>query len=288
MRVYFLSEIPCSLKIDGAYLGLCDHFERFAELDLNSTFFLEFLPFENFLPIRFRLDSSSLLSPPEHISLYYFKEGIAIYAFGYESPIEKTIEEKTFARDKFTLLRKGRLFLKREGKEALPLPDFLETGSWREEAAGYLLFSEEGFCFLPFEGEPVVQEGKILSCEKTLIADIPFRDSRQHIFTCEWQNGKLISCKLKTASPPTEATFALAFFESVLLGADSSLFLSEELKGKEDRLKDYLKDFRSVVLTEQNDRVGLVYERQERVFFVRYFSVELENGKIKNIIPDED
>ena len=99
----------------------------------------------------------------------------------------------------------------------------------------------------------------------------------------EWKEGALVSCTLRAARSPAPATFALALFESVLLGLDASPFLSPGLDA--DALAEYLGGFRSVVLTEEEDRVGLVYPRRERVFDVRYFTVETEDGRVCNILP---
>ncbi len=69
----------------------------------------------------------------------------------------------------------------------------------------------------------------------------------------------------------------------MLLGLDVSPFLSPELEG--DALREYLGDFRSVVLTERENCVGLVYARRERVFDVRYFTVETDGKRVCNIVP---
>ena len=68
---------------------------------------------------------------------------------------------------------------------------------------------------------------------------------------------------------------------------DPSPYLHESIRGKAASLKEFLGDYRSVVLTDRPERVGLVYERKERVFDVRYFTIAVEDGKISNIIPEE-
>jgi len=60
---------------------------------------------------------------------------------------------------------------------------------------------------------------------------------------------------VRTASEPQADTFAIAFFESILIGADPLPFLHETLSEKADSLREFLGDFRSVVLTEARDRV---------------------------------
>ena len=68
---------------------------------------------------------------------------------------------------------------------------------------------------------------------------------------------------------------------------DPSPYLHEKIRGKADSLKEFLGDYRSVVLTDRPERVGLVYERKTRVYDVRYFIVTVEDGKISNIAPEE-
>ena len=94
-----------------------------------------------------------------------------------------------------------------------------------------------------------------------------------------------MNCSIRAAGEPTPATFALALFESALIGADARPFLSDALAEKTSSLKEYLGDFRSVVLTGSPEKVGLVYRRKERVFDVRYYEVELTGGKISNLRP---
>ena len=133
----------------------------------------------------------------------------------------------------------------------------------------------------------MLSEGKVLSCDNTLKAEVPFHDCMGHTAVCEWSGGELVSCSVRTAYEPTEATFALALFESALIGADCTPFLADNLAEKAAALKEYLGDYRSVVLTAERDKIGLAYERKERVFDVRYFLVEMREGKISNISPSK-
>ena len=188
---------------------------------------------------------------------------------------------------RLTLLRQGKLLLDLETEEGfrlIELPDALEESTFFVQDGGFLLRAPNAFALLTRQGEIVVQaEGRIAETGDVLRAEVPFHDSRGHTALCEWKNGELVSCTLRTARDPVPATFALAFFESVLLGLDASPFLSPGLEA--DALREYLGDFRSVVLTEEESRVGLVYPRRERVFDVRYFSVETDGGRVCNIIP---
>ena len=145
--------------------------------------------------------------------------------------------------------------------------------------------NDGAFALITAAGETLVlSEGRVLQ-EDPLKAEIPFHDSMGHTAVCEWKNGQLTSCSIRAERDPTEATYALALFESALIGADCSPFLCASLQKKATSLKDYLGDYRSVVMTAERNKVGLIYERKERVFDVRYFQVETEDGKISNIKP---
>ena len=85
---------------------------------------------------------------------------------------------------------------------------------------------------------------------------------------------------------PTAAAFALAFFETLLIGADPAPFLTPALAAKKELLRQFLGRYRAAVLTEKTDVVGLVYARKARIFDVRRFRVTLEDGKIANITAE--
>ena len=290
MKVFFLSEIPCALTINGAYLGLVDHFERSVELDPAHSLFCEFAPCGPFLPVRFSLDDGFLVSPPTGVQLYYTENAVAVYVSGFLRTDQslRVIWQKRFRDALLTLVQQGKLQLFYGGTTAkiIELPDALADSTPEETKEGYLLRGESAFALISFDGElAVLSEGNVLSCDGSLKAEVPFHDSLGHTALCEWKYGELVACSVRTRSEPTEATFALALFESALIGADCTPFLAENLIDKATALKEYLGDFRSVVLTGERDKVGLVYERKERVFDVRYFHIEITDGKVSNIKP---
>ena len=289
MRVFFLAEKLCALTINGALLGTVDGFERSAEIEPSDGLSCEFAPLCGFLPVRFRFDEHFLLAPPPEITLYYTEHGVAIYCSGFlradQSP--RTVWTELVAGTDLSLEVQGRvrLFMENEnGKQYISLPDSFEACTVRESGESFLLETPEAFLLLSRNGETLVRsEGRVIEIGAKLTAEVPFHDSQGHSALCTWEGGKLTSCTVRTAREPTEATFALALFESVLIGADITPFLHENLIEKASVLREFLGDFRSVVLTDAPDRVGLAYERRERIFDIRYFRIELADGKICNI-----
>ncbi len=292
MRVCFLSEKLCALKIGGAYLGFVDGFERTTELDPKDGLFCELSPCDGeFLPLCFRFDEAFLLSPPPQAELYYTEQGVAVYLSGFLRADQtlRVLKQERLGGSLFTLTRQGKLQLALDnetGFHLTELPDCFETCTFSARREGFLLTAPTAFALLSHSGELLLlNEGTLLESGETLKAEVPFHDSLGHTALCEWREGKLVNCSIRAAGEPTPATFALALFESALIGADVRPFLSDALAQKAGSLKEYLGDFRSIVLTDSPEKVGLVYPRKERVFDVRYYSVELSDGKISNIKP---
>ena len=80
-----------------------------------------------------------------------------------------------------------------------------------------------------------------------------------------------------------EGLIAYAFFESVRIGADFSAFLCEDLQENAAAVRDFLGDFLHVLPTENPKQCLLVYQKAERLFDVRPFSVEVKEDTITDI-----
>ncbi len=293
MRIYFLSERTCALTVNGIFFGNVDTFERSANVSLGDGITLTFTPVEEFLPHSVLFTEETLFSPPEWLSIYRSGEEIALFAHSFLRADQSlhVLNQTRVGDTLFTLYVQGKLFLNVEnasGFHVLPLPERLRDGTPRAYGNGFLWKSNEGFALLSQEGEILLSsEGKILSAQDTIKAEVPFHDSLGHVATCEWKGSELVSCTVRTDREPTEATFALALFESVLIGADATPYLHPSLVEKAFSLKEFLGAFTSVVLTDRPDRIGLVYPVRERVYDVRYYVVTVSEGKICNIHPEE-
>ena len=288
MQVIFLAERQCALTVNGAYFGMVDGFEKRAELDPKDGLFCEFLP-ENYCPVRFRLDEDFLLSPPPHVDLYFFRGGAAIYCrdFVRSDPTLSVLWQKRVGGSLLTLCMQGRLSLNLEnetGFHIIPLPEEFMTCTPHAMQDEILLEGETYFAILSREGKLLMQtDGKALSRGEIFKAEIPFFDSMGHTAVIERKEKKLLSCAIRGRFEPTERTFALALFESCLIGADVTPFLADNLREKAGSLRQFLGKYVSVALTDDPTLTGLVYERKPHVFDVRYFRITLEDGKIANI-----
>ncbi|MCI9504714.1 MAG: hypothetical protein HFE26_04880 [Clostridia bacterium] len=288
MRVYFLSEKTCALLVNGVYLGMADGFERTAEIDPADGVFCEMKP-SGYLPVSFRFDEEFLFAPPPQIKLYFTPDAVAVYACDFlrQDQSLKVLWQKRLADTRFTLTVQGKVTLNMEnetGFHLVSLPDAFESSAVKAHADGFVLECETAFALVGRDGTLLLlSEGRIVKTEPSLKAEIPFHDSLGHTAVCTYEGGKLTDCAIRSVREPTEATFALALFESALIGADCAPYLSGALRSKAGALKEFLGNFRSVVLTDRPDRVGLVFPRKERVYDVKYFRVETADGKVSNI-----
>ncbi len=288
MRTIFLADRKCALTVSGLYLGMVDTFERAAELDPAEKHFVELKP-EGFHAVRFCFDDAFLLSPPEQISLYYTRTGVALFCGGFlrEDASLNVLWQRRLRGGLFTLTRqqKVQLVCENEGGFAVVnLPDAFESCEISEAGELLLLEGEDCFALLTSSGEvKVLSEGRVLERGACVKAEIPFHDSMGHSAVAEWTEGVMTACSIRTAREPKPATYALALFESALIGADCTPFLSPALQEKAAALGEFLGQYTSAVLTEREDEVGLVYPRKKNVFDVRYFRTTIEDGRIANI-----
>ncbi len=289
MRVIFLAERPCVLSVNGLYLGSVDGFERSAELDPKDGVFLDFRA-PACLPVCFRFDEKFLLHPPEGVTLYYVGEGVALSVgdFLRADASMRVIWQERLGGSLATLYVQGRVQLTLQNEAGFflfRLSDAFERAALSMQGANYLLEGEGMFLLFTREGRELVRsEGTILSRENGITAEIPFHDSMGHTAVCRYENGVLAEAKIRSRLSPTPATYALALFESALIGADCTPFLGDALKEKAGALKEYLGAYTAAVPL--GDAVGLVYPVRERVFEVRPYAVTLgEDGKIENLRP---
>ncbi len=302
MKVYFLSSRPCALTLNDAYFGLTDRFERFAEISLKDNVFVRFTP-ENAQPIGFFLNESMRHTPPAGCEIYLLENAIAIYAKSFP-PSDLTLKilaQKRFEKSLVTLFYQGELQLSIQTEKGFfisTLPPTFEKSELLFESGLFLLKAPNMIAVYTMAGERVLMEN-VLSCKieaGVLYATLPLSDSLGRVADCAWEMSEqgvtrtkctLLQSRTKSGENDPETLRAellpFAFFESILLGADCTSLLSDDLAPQADKLKGYLGDFCSVTLTDDPSVCGLVYKKAERLFEIVNFSVTIENGKIKDI-----
>ncbi|MBQ7879276.1 MAG: hypothetical protein IJ317_01370 [Clostridia bacterium] len=297
MKIYFLSSLPCALTLNGAYFGLTDRFERFADVALKDGVFVQFSP-ANALPNGFFLTEDIRFHAPTGAEVYLLKDGIAVFARDF-APVDlalKTHAQKRFDKLLVTLFTQGVTQVSLESERGFfvkPLPPTLSQ-------ANIDLFN--GLIFIHTDNELAIftQTGDTLFHEQILdfsvnkdelFVNVLLSDSLQRIAECRYALSEnacsRTACILKQASEDPavcpDGLLCFAFFESVLLGADYARFLSDELRSRATEIMQFVGAFESVVPTDKANECGLVRQIGERLFSLDYYNVEIQDGKITDI-----
>lgn len=299
MKIYFLSSQSCALTLNDLYFGITDCFERFAEINLRDRIFARFTP-QGALPIGFFITEELPFSPPEGCEIYLLKDGIAVYARDFQ-PANFSLKVHAQAREKdclVTVFSQGATQVSIETKENF----FIST--LPHSFCDCEIIFQDNFIFIKSQNELTVYatNGKRLFLERVTAftlrengfnATLPLSDALSRVAECSWnfygedlQRESFVIKQPSNDKTPTQIRKELlpyVFFESVLIGADFSEFLSEDLKEKQDNLRAFLGEFVSVILTEDYKTCGLVKKKAERLYEVAYFSVEIENEKIIDV-----
>jgi len=298
MKIYFLSSRPCALTLNGAYFGLTNTFEKFAEVSPKDNLLAEFLP-ENASPIRFFINETLRFSPPDGCEVYLLKDGVAVFAKDFPP---NHFSLPPFLQRKFpaclaTLFQQGRvqLSVERDGEifiTTLP-PSFSPVELY--EAGEYLLVDGKTEIAVYNARAELVLHEQVLSYElvgETLKATLPLSDRLRRTAECEWEltgdEIRQIRFSLRQEGEREQASLRdelipYAFLESVLIGADFSEFLSDELQEKSSFLREFLGEFLNVILTADPNELGLIRKKSERLFEVCYVKCKVENGKITDV-----
>jgi hypothetical protein len=297
MKIYFLSSLPCALTLNGAYFGLTDRFERFADITLSDRVFVQFSP-QNALPNGFFLTEDIRFHSPEGVEVYLLKDGIAVYARDF-TPVDfalKTHAQKRFDTLLITLFTQGATQVSIESERGF----FVQTLPQTFAQAQIELFCNLIFIHTENELAIFTQTGDILFHEQILdftvendelFVRIPLSDSLRRVADCRYALSETTcirtACVLKQASKQTgvcpDDLLCFAFFESVLLGGDYAQFLSEELQSRSQEILQFIGNFLWVVPTARENECGVVRKLNERLFSLDYYTVEIQDGKITDI-----
>ena len=306
MRVYFLSYIPAVLKLNGMYIGAIDGFERRIELDPADRVFAEIVPDKNLHGLNFFLDEDFFKCPPKFCDVYLMQGDALIYIREYAEKDAK-IEVKhqsRFCGNLVTVFAQAGLYLSIDGAEysLTPLPQSFKNFTVKTHTlAGREVLSISNGRHLII----ISESGKIIfknaaheyEISDTLKITAEFETCTAAQAHCEYgydgESLSLISAVTEELRPPEKEILHFAFFESILSAADCEKYLSEELKPKAANLKGYLGQFVGVTVPPEKfylehgniNAAGLVYPKSENLYEIKYFAVDLADGKIDNLYP---
>lgn len=266
LKNYFLSSIPCYLKINGSYLGEVDNNLKLVESSDNLTF-LEFLPKDNlFYPVYgnencdfmrvFKVDYGRLYHP-----VFLLKKRLSMKVL-----FQKT-ETFNFGKIIITCMTDGdvKVFLDGFISDVKTLP-FIP-----KECEILLL---DGYVAILLNGVKTAVLLYDVSTQKLCFSDVSDSVHFSDVLTLEkryqtvtkttiketWSmtnEVKLLSLETNLEKPYREISenlLPLAFFENASLGADLKEIVTSNFYEKTTNLKSFLGDVISVVLSPTDSR----------------------------------
>lgn len=306
MRIYFLSCTPAILKLNGDYAGNVDLFERYVEVDLKDNLLAEVVPGDNLQPVNFFLNADLLFSPPDFIDVYLTGGDAVIHIRRFASRDTRlsVIFQTRFEGNLITLFSQGEVYLCIEGSDYSLTPvgnRFKSVRTEQKTLNGYpvlALYGGDGLVVISHTGTQLfTNEVVFAEFGATLKVGVKFETCTSAEAHCEYSyDGEkltLISSNTVEKQPISEGIMHFAFFESVMTFGNFAAYLSPELAPKAADLRDYLGGFTGVVvpnekfcLAHPNElAAGLVYPQKQNLYEIKYFAVQLVNGKIDNIYP---
>lgn len=290
------------------YIGTVDGFERHIELNPSDSVFAEITPGDNLHGVNFFLDEKFFSCPPPFVDLYLAENDAFLYIREY-SPKDVNIEviyQTRFNGNLITVFRQGGVYLSCEGREfdLSPLPPcFSGVTAQTQYIAGrevLAIYGGKQLLIISGNGEKIflnaVDDAQFGEKLKTVT---PFETCTAAKAECEYSydGEKLTLTGGRTVETytPEEDVMHFAFFESVLTRGGYKKYLDGELIQKADALKDYLGEFVSVTVPPEKffmlhgdiKAAGLVYPKNKNLFEIKYFAVDVRDGKISNIYPVE-
>lgn len=309
MRVYFLSCAPAVLKLNGLYVGRIDSFERHIELDPADKVLAEIVPGGNMQGVNFFLDEKFFSDPPDFADVYLLENDALVYIreYGQKDVKLSVIYQTRFCGNLITVFSQGGVYISAEGAEYTldPLPvQFLNCRAEQHTLAGrdvLALYGGNKLVIISEHGK-IIFKNTVEAAEfgDTLFVRAPFETctaaKAECIFSYDGERLTQTGGRTVETRPPEPNVAHFAFFESVLTCGDFTKYLDDSLKPKAGDLKSYLGKFVSVTVPTEKfytlhrnlTAAGLVYPLKSNLYEVKYFAVEMKDGKITNISPVED
>lgn len=314
MYYYFSSDYPAVIKINGIFYGKIQDVIKPLNIEDNISPFIEICPLKpDGTAVNFFLNADFLTCPPNGISVSDLKGGylIKFYERIDKLPFDILAQEK-FPYAVVTVFTENSLKLSIE----TPTDFYAETFNLNACPVEIIPFSQNNqrFFAIKFDLDECLLAIYHISekVEKVFYKKVctftfsptfstteKFNDIKKHVLTCSWEfcdntfKKKNVSCKAKedfNIDNLHERLIPYAFLENFLVGDNIDEFLCENIKANANKLQSYLGEFIGVFpppTFRDINEVGLIYSKGENLYEIEYFTFELQNKKIFNIIKKD-
>lgn len=310
MYIYFSSEYPSAVKLNGAFLGLVGKSTKGCNINIEENVYVEFCGADGKeKTLSFILNEGFFNNIPPNLIVTDLNGGYLLHA-------KKSCLEEDFsvlAQEKYNDLI-ATVFLDKGYKISIETPNdfYAEQLKFSFNNANFNRFNINGFSFLACElvGEETLllvfnvsekiekvfcRQIKSFSFDNGLTTVTEIKDIAKHLITTHWDfNGeKLIEKESKIEVSPnfkvenlTEKIIPYAFLEALLTKDDLTPYLTENMLEKKHLLSGYLGDFIGIMPPppfRNKNEVGLIYRKKENFYSVCYCTFTIINRKIDNV-----
>lgn len=308
MVYYFSSEYLAAVKLNGAYLGLIDNSVTSIKIENENTF-LEICPINsNEHALNFILDYAFLSNPPSFACVTDLKGGYVIkFLKSYTGGEFKVLSQEKYDDLIATVYNENGIKISLETKNDFiiePVPTDCDTVNlFRPELNKNLIafaFYGKQTLLIVFNIDTKIEKvffGLVddFSFEKGLQTTENFLDIAKHSLVINWEfNGESFVEKERSLNKAenfnylnlTERLLPYAFLEEFMLKGEFKVYLADNIVKNADNLFGFFGEYLGVMpppLFRNFNEIGLIYRKTQNVYFVDYFSFQLENGKITSI-----
>lgn len=309
MYYYFSSGYPAAIKFNGIYYGVITNTVKRLRKEDDFSPFVEVCPLNGSTgQLSFILDQKFLSSPPSLCQVTDLKGGYLV-KFSAPPPVGEfnVIAQQKHPDAVFTLFSENGIKLSIE----TPNDFYAETFTIKTTDAEFKRFNLGSGEFLAvfFKDLGLLSvygiKGKInkvfsravfsYDVENGFTTTEKFSDMAKHTVTSVWVENEN---HLKENSRSVERSSAFdreriptplipyAFMEELLVGGDFTYYASGSVKENADRLKGFFGDFIGVFPPPEfvpQEQLGLIYKKADNLYYVNYFTFELQDNKIVGI-----
>lgn len=310
MYYYFCSDYPSVLKINGIYYGSVFNNVKSINIESESAPFIEIcslIPTEN--SINLVLDQEFLNYPPENVLVTDLKGG---YMLRFNQCFNKQgfniLAQKKYSNAVVTVFNENGLKISIETPNdffALPIAypaqsakidsffinstNLISVSLYNDKTLLYIFTIENKIEQIFF------RQVNHFTLEDQFTTTENLFDMAKHSIKTTWTlEGNILKEKNRTITQHekfdlnslNEKLIPYAFLEQMLVGADISQYVSDNIALNVQMLPEYLGNFIGICPPPsfiRCDAVGLIYRKKQNVYQVEYFTFEIKNRKISNI-----
>lgn len=309
MYYYFSSSFPAVIKINGVYFGEIFNSVKFINLEGEQNF-IEVCSLDSTQKsINLLLDSANLKVDNPLVSITDLKGGY-LFKFIKTYTFDKFLSYKQsrFSRAQLTAFCEGKNFLSIESANDFYVENvdfYFSSVEFVELNSSLILavFFGEKTLVLGYKIENKITKVYSSICDEfnvdTLTLKTNYLDMAKHSLsrTIKVENNNIVEKDIRLtakknllATKLNEQLIPYAFLEEFLVKGEYSQYLGENIKENADKLTNFLGSFIGVMpppFFRSPNEVGLIYKKDENLYFADYYTFKVNGGKIVNLTKND-